>query len=384
MVAKKEYDYLIVGSGLFGAVFAHELTKTGKKCLVVDKRNHLGGNVYCQSIEGINVHQYGAHIFHTNDTDIWNYVNQFARFNNYINSPLANYKGEIYNLPFNMNTFYRLWGTKTPEEAKSKIFEQTKGFRDIVPKNLEEQAIKLVGYEIYDKFIRHYTAKQWGRLPTELPTSIIKRIPIRYTYNNNYFSDNYQGVPIGGYNVLIQNMLRNIEVKVNTDFFKDLTYFESIATKIVFTGRLDEYFNYLHGDLEYRSLKFQTEVLKTENYQGNAVINYTDEFTPYTRILEHKHLEFGNQPNTVITKEFPLASSKKAEPYYPISDLRNMKIHAKYEEMKRLQKNVIFGGRLAEYRYYDMHQVIASALKSAKIEMKFCLNKHKKTNPFLR
>lgn len=364
-----KFDYLIVGSGLFGAVFAHEMQKAGKKCLIIDKRMNLGGNVHCQTIEGINVHKYGPHIFHTNDLVIWKYINQFGTFNNYINSPLANYKGDLYNLPFNMNTFYKLWGTKTPEEAKNKISEQIKGFKIDKPINLEEQAIKLVGPEIYQKFIKHYTEKQWGKNARELPSSIIKRLPVRFTFNNNYFEDKYQGVPVGGYNIIINNLLKNIEYRVNTNFFDNRCYFQQIAKKIVFTGKIDEYFDFCFGELEYRSLKFKNEILSTENYQGNAVINYTDKETPYTRVYEHKHFEFGNQPNTVITREYPLKHSKKTEPFYPVNDQKNNTVYKKYKELSLLETNVIFGGRLAEYRYYDMHQVIASAITKAKIEI---------------
>jgi UDP-galactopyranose mutase len=370
MAIKKEYDYLIVGSGLFGAVFAYEMTSIGKKCLVIDKRNHTGGNIHCRQVEGINVHSYGAHIFHTDDMNIWNYVNNFVPFNNYINSPLANYHGELYNLPFNMNTFYRLWGTVTPDQARAKILEQTAQFAAIRPSNLEEQAIKLVGTEIYEKFIRHYTSKQWGRPPCELPASIIRRIPIRFTFNNNYFNDRYQGIPIGGYNAMTEKMLRGAEVRINTDFFRDRSYFESLAEKTVFSGRLDEYFGYCFGDLEYRSLRFETESLDTDNFQGNAVVNFTDEKTPYTRICEHKHFEFGTQPTTVITREYPIASARTREPYYPINDVKNMQILDRYKTLKDREQNVIFGGRLAEYRYYDMHQVIASALHTAMKEFR--------------
>ncbi len=363
------YDYLIVGSGLFGAVFAHEATKAGKKCLVIDKRDHAGGNIYCKEMEGINVHWYGAHIFHTNDKEIWDYVNQFTEFNRYTNSPVANYKGELYNLPFNMNTFYRLWGTKTPAEAKQKIADQIENMGITEPKNMEEQAMKLVGPDIYEKLIKHYTEKQWGRKATELPAFIIKRLPVRFTYDNNYFNDKYQGIPVGGYNKIIDGLLEGIEVRLNTDFFANREEFSSLADKIVFTGKIDEYFGYQFGELEYRSLKFEVETLDQENYQGNAVFNYTDENTPYNRVYEHKHFEFGTQPKTVITKEYPLKGSKGLEPYYPVNDENNSEIVKKYQDLAKSETNVIFGGRLAEYRYYDMHQVIGSALVKAKKEL---------------
>ena len=363
------YDYLIVGSGLFGAVFAHEATKAGKKCLVIDKREHAGGNVYCKEMEGINVHWYGAHIFHTNDKEIWDYVNQFTEFNRYTNSPVANYKGELYNLPFNMNTFYRLWGTKTPEEAKQKIAEQIEYLGITEPKNMEEQALKLVGPDIYEKLIKHYTEKQWGRKATELPAFIIKRLPVRFTYDNNYFNDKYQGIPVGGYNKIVEGLLKGVEVRLNTDFFADREALGALADKIVFTGKIDEYFGYQFGELEYRSLRFEVETLDQENYQGNAVFNYTDAETPYNRVYEHKHFEFGTQPKTVITKEYPLQGSKGLEPYYPVNDENNSAIVKKYQDLAKAETNVIFGGRLAEYRYYDMHQVIGSALVKAKREL---------------
>lgn len=365
----KKYDYLIVGSGLFGAVFAHEATKKGKKCLVIDKREHAGGNVYCKEMEGINVHWYGAHIFHTNDKEIWNYVNQFAEFNRYTNSPVANFRGEMYNLPFNMNTFYRLWGTKTPEEAKSKIAEQIAGLNITEPKNLEEQALKLVGTDIYEKLIKYYTEKQWGRKATELPAFIIKRLPVRFTYDNNYFNDKYQGIPIGGYNKIVKGLLQGVEVRLNTDFFQNRNELQNLAEKIVFTGKIDEFYDFRFGELEYRSLRFETEVVDTDNYQGNAVVNYTDTEPAYTRIIEHKHFEFGTQPKTVITREYPLTATKGAEPYYPVNNEANNAIIKKYQELASSETNVIFGGRLAEYKYYDMHQVIGSALVKAKREL---------------
>ncbi|HBS53313.1 MAG TPA: UDP-galactopyranose mutase [Flavobacterium sp.] len=361
-----QYDYLIVGSGLFGAVFAHEAKKKGKKCLVIDKRNHQGGNVYCEQVEGINVHKYGAHIFHTNDKEIWDYVNQFVEFNRYTNSPVAFYKDEVYNLPFNMNTFQQLWGVRTPEEAQNKIDEQVKasGIKD--PKNLEEQAISLVGIDIYEKLIKGYTEKQWGRKATELPAFIIKRLPVRFTYDNNYFNDKYQGIPIGGYNKLIEGLLDGIEVRLEVDFFAQREEFTQIADKIVFTGKIDEFYNNQFGSLEYRSLKFETKTLDQANFQGNAVINYTESKIPYTRIIEHKHFEFGTQKKTVITYEYPDEWSLGKESYYPVNDDKNNAIYNQYKSLSEKDKNVIFGGRLAEYKYYDMHQIIGSALKKSK------------------
>lgn len=363
-----KYDYIIVGAGLFGSVFAHEANKRGKKCLVIDKRNHTGGNVYCENIEGINVHKYGAHIFHTNDKELWDYVNQFAEFNQYINSPIAFAKGKFYNLPFNMNTFYQLWGTKTPEEAQKIIEEQKEKFGSKDPKNLEEQAISLVGKDIYEILIKEYTEKQWGRKATELPSFIIKRLPVRFTFDNNYFNDRFQGIPIGGYNVIINNLLKDIEVKIDTDFFADRDYYESVADKIVFTGQIDEFFNYQFGTLEYRSLRFEHEKLEKENHQGNAVINYNDAEYPFTRIIEHKHFEFGKQKNTIITREFPEKWEVGKEAYYPINNDENQSKFEKYKALSKDLTHVIFGGRLAEYRYYDMHQIIASALVAIKKE----------------
>lgn len=363
-----KYDYIIVGAGLFGSVFAHEANKRGKKCLVIDKRNHTGGNVYCENIEGINVHKYGAHIFHTNDKELWDYVNQFAEFNQYINSPIAFAKGKFYNLPFNMNTFYQLWGTKTPEEAQKIIEEQKEKFGSKDPKNLEEQAISLVGKDIYEILIKEYTEKQWGRKATELPSFIIKRLPVRFTFDNNYFNDRFQGIPIGGYNVIINNLLKDIKVKIDTDFFADRDYYESVADKIVFTGQIDEFFNYQFGTLEYRSLRFEHEKLEKENHQGNAVINYNDAEYPFTRIIEHKHFEFGKQKNTIITREFPEKWEVGKEAYYPINNAENQSKFEKYKALSKDLTHVIFGGRLAEYRYYDMHQIIASALVAIKKE----------------
>lgn len=364
----KKYDYLIVGAGLFGSIFANEASNRGKKCLVIDKRNHIGGNVYCESIEGINVHKYGAHIFHTNNKEVWNYVNSFVEFNRYTNCPVANYKGQLYNLPFNMNTFYQLWKVKTPKEAITKIEEQVKEAKIEEPKNLEEQAIKLVGKDIYEKLIKGYTEKQWGKKATELPSFIIKRLPVRLTFDNNYFNDKYQGIPVGGYNKIIEKMLENIEVRLNTDFFERRKELESIADKIVFTGMIDQFYDYKFGTLEYRSLRFEHEILEEENYQGNAVVNYTEYDIPYTRIIEHKHFEYGTQLNTVITREYPATWSKGDEPYYPINDDQNNEIYAKYKALANNEDKVIFGGRLAQYKYYDMHNVIEQALNCVKEE----------------
>ena len=357
------YDYLIVGAGLSGAIFAHEATKRGKKVKVIDKRDHIGGNIYCEEVEGINVHKYGAHIFHTSNKKVWDYVNQFAEFNNYINSPVANYKGSLYNLPFNMNTFYAMWGTKTPQEVKDKIAEQTADMKDVEPKNLEEQAIKLIGPDIYEKLIKGYTEKQWGRSATDLPPFIIKRLPVRLTFDNNYFNDRYQGIPIGGYNVIIENMLGDVEVELGVDFFANREELESSAEKVVFTGMIDQYFDYKHGELEYRSLRFEHEILDEENHQGNAVVNYTEREIPYTRIIEHKHFEYGTQPKTVITREYPADWKRGDEPYYPINDEKNNAMFAKYQEEAEKNDKVIFCGRLADYKYYDMHVVIERALE---------------------
>ena len=364
----KKYNYLIVGAGLFGSIFAHEMNKLGKKCLVIDKRNHVGGNIYCENIENINTHKYGAHIFHTNNKQVWDYINQFCEFNRYTNSPMANYKGELYNLPFNMNTFYGLWKTKTPEEAQEKISQQCKEAHIKSPKNLEEQAISLVGKDIYEKLIKGYTEKQWGKKACDLPSFIIKRLPVRFTFDNNYFNDKYQGIPIGGYNIIIEKLLKDIDVKLNTNFFEKRAFLENIADKIVFTGMIDEFYNYKFGELEYRSLNFQHEVLNQENFQGNAVINYTDYDIPYTRVIEHKHFEYGDQPNTVITKEFPANWNKGDEPYYPINDDKNNLLYSQYKELANKESNVIFGGRLADYKYYDMHHVVAAALTSVENE----------------
>lgn len=362
-----KYDYLIVGAGLFGSVFAHEATKLGKKCLVIDKRKHKGGNIYCENIDGINVHKYGPHIFHTNNNKVWKYVNQFVEFNHFIYSPIANYKGQLYNLPFNMNTYYKLWGLKTPEEARKKIDEQRAAFQHLTePKNLEEQALLLGGKDIYEKLIKGYTEKQWGRPATQIPAFIIRRLPFRFTFDNNYFNHPYQGIPIGGYNVLIENLLANIEVKTNINFFENQEYFKNIANKIVFTGTIDEFFKYQFGKLEYRSLHFETEQLEMENYQGVAAMNFTDREIPFTRIVEHKHFEFGTQPTTIITREYPLEFSKDNEPYYPINDEKNQKILIQYQQLAKKNTNIIFGGRLAEYKYYDMHQIISNVLEITK------------------
>lgn len=363
------YDYLIVGAGLFGSVFAYEATKKGKKCLVIDKRNHIGGNVYCENIDGINVHKYGAHIFHTNDKFIWDYVNRFAEFNNYINSPVSISKGKLYNLPFNMNTFYQLWGTKTPNEAKQIIEKQIEEFGVKNPKNLEEQALSLIGKDVYETLIKEYTEKQWGTKATKLPPFIIKRLPVRYTFNNNYFNDTYQGIPIGGYNKIIDGLLSGIEIRTNTDFFKNKEELLRLSKKAVYTGKIDEFYDYKYGNLEYRSLRFENTTLNTDNYQGNAVVNYNDANIPYTRIIEHKHFEFGKQKNTVITKEYSEKWTLEKEAYYPINNDENQKKYEQYKKRSLKEPNIIFGGRLAEYKYYDMHQIIASALQKAEKEL---------------
>ncbi len=365
----KTYDYLIVGSGLFGSIFAYEASQKGKKCLVIDKRNHIGGNVYTKEIEGINVHKYGAHIFHTSNKEVWEYIQKFAEFNRYTNSPIAKYKNEIYNMPFNMNTFNKLWGVITPKEAKAKIEEQIKESGIIDPKNLEEQAISLVGKDIYEKLIKGYTQKQWGRPCHELPSFIIKRLPVRFTYDNNYFNDLYQGIPIGGYTQIIEKMLKGIDVRLNCDFFEHREELEKIAHKIVFTGMIDEYYDYCYGELEYRSLKFEEELLDTDNYQGNAVVNYNEYEIPYTRIIEHKHFEYGQQDKTVITREYPSSWQKGDEPYYPMNDERNNELYARYKELADKEDKVIFGGRLGMYKYFDMHHVIDEALKCVKNEL---------------
>ena len=371
----KRYNYLIVGSGLFGATFAYFANKRGKKCLVIDKRPHIGGNVYCENIEGINVHKYGAHIFHTSNKDVWDFVNSIVEFNRYTNSPVANYKGKLYNLPFNMNTFYQMWGVTTPDEAQAKIDEQkaeavARMMADGVsePRNLEEQAQILIGKDIYEKLIKGYTEKQWGRKCTDLPAFIIKRLPVRLVFDNNYFNDKYQGIPIGGYNKLIERLLKGIETKTNTDFFDNRSYWENIADKIVFTGKIDEFYDYRFGKLNYRTVKFEQEIIDTPNYQGNAVVNYTEREVPYTRIIEHKHFEmFGqevyNCPKTVISKEYSTEWHDGLEPYYPVNDKANSELYAKYKDLAEKEERVIFGGRLAEYKYYDMAPIIEKVLK---------------------
>lgn len=360
----KHYDYLIVGAGLFGCTFAHQATLHGKSCLVIDVRSHTGGNIYCENVKGINVHKYGAHIFHTANKRVWEYVNSMVEFNRYTNSPVANYKGELYNLPFNMNTFYQLWRVKTPVEAQAMIEEQRREMEKREPKNLEEQAISLVGRDIYEKLIKEYTEKQWGRRCTELPAFIIRRLPVRFTFDNNYFRDPYQGIPIGGYNVLINRLLEGVDVRLSVDFFAEKNGLTAMADKIVYTGAIDAYFNYCYGKLSYRTVRFETELLEgVENYQGNAVVNYTDAATPYTRIIEHKHFEFGTQSDTVISKEFSSEWTEGGEPYYPVNDGHNEALYKKYKELADREPNVIFGGRLAEYKYYDMDKVIESALE---------------------
>lgn len=363
------YDYLIVGAGLFGAVFAHEAYKKGRTCLVIDKRNNIGGNIYTESTEGINVHKYGAHIFHTSDKKIWDYVNRFAEFNNYINSPVAVYKDELYNLPFNMNTFSRMWNIRTPEQAREIIASQIADLGITEPHNLEEQALSLVGRDVYEKLIKGYTEKQWGRDCRELPAFIIKRLPLRFVYDNNYFNDRYQGIPIGGYTAIIEKMLEGIEVRTGTDYFDFIRDNKDIARKTIFTGMIDEYYGYCYGPLQYRSVRFETEVLDCENYQGNAVVNYTDREVPYTRIIEHKHFEFGKQPKTVISREYSSEWKQGMEPYYPVNNEENNALYEKYRELADKESNVIFGGRLGQYKYYDMDKVIAAALECAGKEL---------------
>lgn len=367
-----QFDYLIVGAGLYGVTFAHLAHKQRKRCLVIDKRSHLGGNVYCENIEGINVHKYGAHIFHTNNKEVWDFVNSIVEFNRYTNCPVANYKGELYNLPFNMNTFYQMWGVRTPQEAIQKIEGQRKEAQTMLngrePQNLEEQALLLVGRDIYEKLIKGYTEKQWGRPCHELPAFIIKRLPVRMVFDNNYFNDRYQGIPIGGYNKLIEGLLDGIECKTNTDFFENRQYWESIADKIVFTGKIDEFFDYRFGKLEYRTVRFEEEIIDTPNYQGNAVINYTEREVPYTRIIEHKHFEmFGADidriSKTVVSREYSTEWKEGMEPYYPINDEKNNALYQKYKELAATETNVVFGGRLAEYKYYDMAPIIEQVIK---------------------
>lgn len=365
-----KYDYLVVGTGLFGAIFAYEANKRGKKCLVIDKRNHVAGNIYTENIEGINVHKYGAHIFHTSNEEVWNYIQQFAKFNRYTNSPIANYKGEIYNMPFNMNTFNKLWGVITPKEAKEKIEEEKRQAGIEEPKNLEEQAISLVGKTIYEKLVKGYTEKQWGKKATELPSFIIKRLPVRFTYDNNYFNDLYQGIPMGGYTQIIEKMLKGIDVKLNYDYFEHREELDNIANKTIFTGQIDKYYDYKFGELEYRSLRFETEILDMQNYQGNAVVNYTEYEIPYTRIIEHKHFEFDTtSPKTIVTREYPDSWNKEKEPYYTINNEKNNKLYEKYAELASKDDKVIFGGRLGSYKYYDMDKVILEALNTVNKEL---------------
>lgn len=370
----KAYDYLIVGSGLFGATFAYKAKQAGKRCLVIDKRQHRGGNVYCEETEGINVHKYGAHIFHTSNREVWDFVNSIVEFNRYTNSPVANYKGKLYNLPFNMNTFYQMWGVITPQQAKEKIEEQKAAAVEAMkkagitePRNLEEQAISLIGTDIYEALIKGYTEKQWGRKCTELPAFIIKRLPVRFVYDNNYFNDKYQGIPVGGYNKLIDGLLDGVGVKTGVDFFENRAYWENLAEKTVFTGKIDEFYDYRYGKLEYRTVRFEEEIHDCTNYQGNAVVNYTEKEVPYTRIIEHKHFEmFGaevdNCPKTVISKEYSTEWKDGMEPYYPVNDEKNSTLYARYKELADKEENVIFGGRLAEYKYYDMAPIIEKVL----------------------
>ena len=358
MTKDNKYDFLLVGAGLFNAIIAREATKQGKRCLVVEKRNHTGGNLYCENIEGINVHQYGAHIFHTSNKKVWDYMNELCEFNHYINSPLARYKDELYNLPFNMNTFYQLWGTITPEETLARLEEQK--LKTANPRNFEEQALSLVGSDLYEKLIKGYTEKQWGQDATQLPSFIIKRVPIRFTYNNNYFNDIYQGIPIGGYNPIFEKCFEGCDIVLNTDFVENRQLAKE-AKAIIFSGRIDQYYNYCFGELEYRSLRFENEVLDTDNYQGNAVVNYTEREVPYTRIIEHKHFEFGTQPKTVITKEYPQSWESGLEPYYPVNTKKNNFLYQRYRELSLKETNVYFGGRLGAYQYYDMDKVVEMA-----------------------
>ena len=360
----KHYDYILVGSGLYAGVFAWYAKQRGKTCLVLERRDHIGGNVYCEDVEGIHVHKYGAHIFHTSNKKVWEFVNSLAEFNRYTNSPVANYKGEMYNMPFNMNTFSKMWGVCTPAQAKARIDEQRSGVTG-EPKNLEEQAISLVGRDIYEKLVKGYTEKQWGRDCRELPAFIIKRLPVRYTYDNNYFNDLYQGIPIGGYNVIIGKLFAGCDIETAVDYLENKARYDAMGDTVVYTGTIDAYFGYCFGKLEYRSLRFESEVLDEENHQGVAVVNYTDRETPYTRIIEHKHFEFGTQPRTVITREYPVSWEEGMEPYYPVNDETNQALYQRYAELAANEENVIFGGRLGEYKYYDMDKVIESAMKKA-------------------
>ncbi len=367
------YDYLVIGAGLFGSVFAHEAAERGKKCIVIDRRKHIGGNLYCQNIEGINVHKYGPHIFHTSNKVVWKYIQKFAEFNNFLNSPIAIYKSEVYNLPINMNTFNKMWNIITPLEAKREIIRQTNEYASDKPQNLEEKVLSIAGIDIYEKLIKGYTEKQWGRSCTELPASIIERLPFRYTYDNNYFKDCYQGIPIGGYTKLIEKLLEGIDVRLGLEYREYIANNPDISGKIVYTGMIDEFYNYCFGKLEYRSLAFEDEMIECENYQGNAVVNYTDKDIPYTRIIEHKHFEFGTQPITIITREFPIEWEPGKEPYYPINDVRNMNLYQQYKRLAEKEQNVIFGGRLGEYSYYDMDKTIESALNAVKNEFDFLI-----------
>lgn len=364
-----KYDYLVVGAGLYGAVFAYEAKKKGKTCLVIDKRDHIAGNIYCENVSGINVHKYGAHIFHTSDKKIWEYVNQFAEFNNYINSPVARYKNELYNLPFNMNTFSKMWNIATPQEAKDIIASQIADLNITEPKNLEEQALSLVGKDVYEKLIKGYTEKQWGRDCKDLPSFIIKRLPLRFIYDNNYFNDRYQGIPIGGYTKIVEKMLDGIEVRLNTNYLDNREEFDAMADKIVYTGMIDQFYDYKLGVLEYRSVRFETEELPMENYQGNAVVNYTEREVPYTRIIEHKHFEFGKQPTTIISREYSSEWKKGDEPYYPVNNDKNNALYQQYKELVDKEHKVIFGGRLGGYKYYDMDKVIVAALEMCEKEL---------------
>ena len=364
-----KYDYLVVGAGLYGAVFAYEAKKKGKTCLVIDKRDHIAGNIYCENVSGINVHKYGAHIFHTSDKKIWEYVNQFAEFNNYINSPVARYKNELYNLPFNMNTFSKMWNIATPQEAKDIIASQIADLNITEPKNLEEQALSLVGKDVYEKLIKGYTEKQWGRDCKDLPSFIIKRLPLRFIYDNNYFNDRYQGIPIGGYTKIVEKMLDGIEVRLNTNYLDNREEFDAMADKIVYTGMIDQFYDYKLGVLEYRSVRFETEELPMENYQGNAVVNYTEREVPYTRIIEHKHFEFGKQPTTIISREYSSEWKKGDEPYYPVNNDKNNALYQQYKELADKEHKVIFGGRLGGYKYYDRDKVIAAALEMCEKEL---------------